>query len=126
MRVAQVAPLAESIPPRLYGGTERVIAWFTDALVECGYEVTLCATGDSSTQGTLVPVWPRALRLGRPQSDPIVAQAAAMELVTGRIFHCLTRLGGAVSNDLARPPRPSRIIGANRHDSPRVLCVHIE
>ena len=85
MRVAQVAPLAESIPPRLYGGTERVIAWLTDALVECGHEVTLFATGDSSTRGALVPVWPRALRLGRPQSDPIVAQAAAMELISRQV-----------------------------------------
>ena len=107
MRVAQVAPLAESIPPRLYGGTERVIAWLTDALVECGHEVTLFATGDSSTRGSLVPVWPRALRLGRPQSDPIVAQAMAMEVISRHVsefdvIHChgdwsylplLTRLG---------------------------------
>ena len=73
MRIAQLAPLAESVPPRLYGGTERVVSWLTEELVQRRHDVTLFATGDSSTKGTLVPVWPRALRLGRPQSDPQVA-----------------------------------------------------
>lgn len=64
MRIAQVAPLAESVPPRLYGGTERVVSWLTDRLVEDGHEVTLFATGDSNTSANLVPVVPRGLRLG--------------------------------------------------------------
>ena len=63
MKIAQVAPLAEAVPPKLYGGTERVVAYLTDALVELGHEVTLFASGDSSTKATLVPIWPRALRL---------------------------------------------------------------
>jgi glycosyltransferase involved in cell wall biosynthesis len=78
MRIAQVAPLAESVPPYLYGGTERVIAWLTDQLVELGHDVTLFATGDSSTRAKLVPVWARSLRLGRPRSDPMAAQAALL------------------------------------------------
>jgi glycosyltransferase involved in cell wall biosynthesis len=84
MRIAQVAPLAECVPPKLYGGTERVVSWLTEELVNRGHEVTLFATGDSSTRGTLVPVWPKALRLGRPRCDPAVAQAALLEAVARR------------------------------------------
>jgi hypothetical protein len=58
MRVAQIAPLAESVPPKLYGGTERVVAWLVDELVGLGHEVTLFASGDSSTNAKLHPVWP--------------------------------------------------------------------
>jgi glycosyltransferase involved in cell wall biosynthesis len=107
MRVAQLAPLAESVPPKLYGGTERVVFWLTEELVRRGHEVTLFATGDSSTDGELAPVWPRALRLGQPQVDPTVAQTVALELFARRaaefdVLHChcdwlhlpiLTRLG---------------------------------
>lgn len=81
MRIAQVAPLAESVPPKLYGGTERVVAWLIDELVELGHDVTLFASGDSKTRANLVPVWPRALRLGRPRSDPMAAQAALLEAI---------------------------------------------
>lgn len=63
MRIAQVAPLFESVPPRLYGGTERVVSHLTEALVRMGHEVTLFASGDSVTRAKLVPCWPRALRL---------------------------------------------------------------
>lgn len=63
MRIAQVAPLAESVPPKLYGGTERVVSWLTEELVRRGHQVTLFATGDSRTRAELVPVVPRALRL---------------------------------------------------------------
>ncbi len=49
MRIAQIAPLAESVPPKLYGGTERVVAWLVDELVGLGHEVTLFASGDSQT-----------------------------------------------------------------------------
>ena len=107
MRIAQVAPLAESVPPKLYGGTERVIAWLIEELVELGHDVTLFASGDSVSSATLIPVWPRALRLGRPRSDPAVAHAALLEAVARRaaefdVIHChtdwthlplLTRLG---------------------------------
>src|SRR3954447_24793213 len=63
VRIAQIAPLAESAPPKLYGGTERVVSWLTEELVSLGHDVTLFATGDSVTSAQLVPVAPRALRL---------------------------------------------------------------
>src|SRR5207302_803650 len=65
MRIAQVAPLAESVPPALYGGTERVVHWLTEGLVARGHDVTLFASGDSRTQARLVPCAPRALRLAK-------------------------------------------------------------
>jgi glycosyltransferase involved in cell wall biosynthesis len=61
MRIAQVAPLFESVPPRRYGGTERVVSWLTEELVRMGHEVTLFASGDSRTAARLVPACPRAL-----------------------------------------------------------------
>ena len=63
MRIAQIAPLAEAVPPKLYGGTERVVSYLTDELVRLGHEVTLFASGDSITSAELVPVAPMALRL---------------------------------------------------------------
>ena len=63
MRIAQVAPLAESVPPRLYGGTERVVSWLTEELASLGHDVTLFASADSLTSASLVPVWPRACLL---------------------------------------------------------------
>src|SRR6266581_1691375 len=63
MRIAQIAPLIESVPPKLYGGTERVVSWLTEELVAQGHEVTLFASGDSRTAAELCPVVPRALRL---------------------------------------------------------------
>ncbi|WP_333939809.1 hypothetical protein [Bradyrhizobium sp. CCBAU 11357] len=76
MKLAQTAPLAESVPPKLHGGTERVVAWLVEALVELGQDVTLFASGDSWTRTTRFPVWPKALRFGRPRSDPNAALAA--------------------------------------------------
>jgi glycosyltransferase involved in cell wall biosynthesis len=61
MRIAQIAPLYESVPPQLYGGTERVVSYLTEELVRLGHEVTLFASGDSRTSAKLVPVCPRAL-----------------------------------------------------------------
>src|SRR3954470_12775762 len=81
MRIAQIAPLTEAIPPKLYGGTERVVAWLVEELVALGHDVTLFASGDSVTTATLAAAWPRALRLGRPRADPIVAQTALLEQV---------------------------------------------
>src|SRR5437763_1518190 len=68
MRIAQLAPLMESVPPALYGGTERVVAELTDELVKRGHDVTLFASGDSETSAHLVPIVPRALRLAGVQS----------------------------------------------------------
>lgn len=63
MRIAQIAPLAESVPPRLYGGTERVVSSLTEELVALGHDVTLFASGDSRTSAELVPCVPEGLRL---------------------------------------------------------------
>jgi len=71
MRIAQIAPLVESVPPTLYGGTERVVSWLTEELVAMGHDVTLFASGDSVTRAKLEPVTPRALRLaGVPDCTP--------------------------------------------------------
>ena len=67
MKIAQIAPLTESVPPQLYGGTERVVSFLTDELVRSGHSVTLFASGDSRTTATLVAGWPTALRLGGTQ-----------------------------------------------------------
>ena len=63
MKIAQIAPLAESVPPRLYGGTERVVSYLTEELVRIGHQVTLFASGDSVTRARLVACAPRAQRL---------------------------------------------------------------
>jgi glycosyltransferase involved in cell wall biosynthesis len=63
MKIAQVAPLYESVPPKLYGGTERVVAYLTDELVSMGHDVTLLASGDSNTKAKLEEIVPKALRL---------------------------------------------------------------
>jgi glycosyltransferase involved in cell wall biosynthesis len=63
MRIAQIAPLSEAVPPKLYGGTERVVSWLTEELVAKGHEVTLFAAGGSQTSAHLVPCSPRGLRL---------------------------------------------------------------
>ncbi|KQT13726.1 MAG: glycosyltransferase family 4 protein [Bradyrhizobium sp.] len=84
MRIAQLAPLAESVPPKLYGGTEWVIAWLVDELVDRGHDVTLFASGDSATKAKLHAVWPRALRLGRKGVDPNAACALLIEAIGER------------------------------------------
>jgi glycosyltransferase involved in cell wall biosynthesis len=63
VRIAQVAPLAEAVPPKLYGGTERVVSWLTEELVRQGHDITLFASGDSQTSAELVPCVPQGLRL---------------------------------------------------------------
>src|ERR1700744_163463 len=81
MRIAQVAPLTESVPPKLYGGTERVVSYITEALVDLGHDVTLFASGDSQTSGKLEAVWPRALRLDPGIRDRIAPHMLLMERV---------------------------------------------
>ena len=83
MRIAQVAPLAEAVPPKLYGGTERVASWLTDALVDHGHDVTLFASADSVTTATLVPCAPRALRLAGIR-DHTASHLVMLDLVRRR------------------------------------------
>ena len=103
MRIAQVAPLYEAVPPRLYGGTERIVAHLTDALVELGHEVTLFASADARTSAKLVPVRDQAIRLDpapaevRPRRPPLDAARAAPA-------------GGRVR----RPPLPRRPASTSR------------
>ena len=93
MHIAEIAPLAESVPPSHYGGTERVVSWLTDELVGLGDQVTLFASGGSKTKAELVAISPKPLRLSRPPIDPISALAALFECVARRadefdIIHC--------------------------------------
>jgi len=84
MRIAQIAPLTEAIPPRLYGGTERVISWLTEELVALGQEVDLFASGDSQTSADLQACWPKALRLDGSVRDPNALHMAMLEQVYRR------------------------------------------
>jgi glycosyltransferase involved in cell wall biosynthesis len=84
MKIAQVAPLTEAVPPKLYGGTERVVAYLTDALVELGHDVTLFASGDSVTKAKLAPIWPQALRLDPAIKDFLAPVFMELEVVARR------------------------------------------
>jgi glycosyltransferase involved in cell wall biosynthesis len=81
MRIAQVAPLTEAVPPKLYGGTERVVYWLTEELVTLGHDVTLFASGDSQTSGKLEAMWPKALRLDGSVRDPNALHMVLLERV---------------------------------------------
>jgi len=81
MRIAQVAPLFESVPPRLYGGTERVVSYLTEELVRQGHDVTLFASGDSVTAATLVPACDRALWRDPECRETLPQHVRLMELV---------------------------------------------
>jgi glycosyltransferase involved in cell wall biosynthesis len=84
MRIAQIAPLFEAVPPKLYGGTERVVYSLTEELVAMGHDVTLFASGDSLTSAKLEPVWPQALRLDPSIRDWVSTYAILMEYVRQR------------------------------------------
>ncbi len=84
MRIAQISPLTEAVPPKLYGGTERVISWLTEDLVALGHDVTLFASGDSVTSAKLEPMWPRALRLDGSVRDPNALHMTMVEEVYRR------------------------------------------
>jgi hypothetical protein len=96
MKIAQVAPLIESVPPRLYGGTERIVSYLTEELVRLGHDVTLFANADYSiTSAELGPYCTRALRL-----DPTVRDT---------IPHFMLRKCDCKAG-LERPPGASRIV----------------
>jgi len=81
VRIAQVSPLYESVPPRLYGGTERVVSYLTEELVNMGHDVTLFASADSETSARLIGVCPSALRLSRDVIDPLAHHVLMLEKV---------------------------------------------
>ncbi len=93
MRIAQIAPLTESVPPRLYGGTERVVSFLTDELVAMGHDVTLFASGDSVTTAKLAPMHPKALRFDSGLRDFMAPHLLMLEHVAARadefdVLHC--------------------------------------
>jgi len=81
MKIAQIAPLYEAVPPKLYGGTERVVSFLTEELVAMGHDVTLFASGDSVTSAKLEAAWPQALRLDKSIRDTMAPQMLLMEHV---------------------------------------------
>jgi glycosyltransferase involved in cell wall biosynthesis len=110
MKIAQISPLIESVPPRLYGGTERVVSYLTEELVAQGHDVTLFASGDSITNATLVPCSSVSLRLDTKAHDPIphymvmldkvMRHAAKFDILHFHIDHLhfpLVRLGDTLS-----------------------------
>ena len=84
MRIAQIAPLSEAVPPKLYGGTERIVSYLTEELVRQGHQVTLFASGDSVTAAELDTCRPRALRLDPSVTDPVAPTFALLERVRHR------------------------------------------
>ncbi len=85
MKIAQVSPLYEAVPPKLYGGTERVVANLTDALVDLGHEVTLFSSADARTKATLVPVRDQAIRLDpAPLKSDLAAHLSMLDEVRRR------------------------------------------
>jgi glycosyltransferase involved in cell wall biosynthesis len=84
MRIAQVAPLVESVPPQQYGGTERIVSYLTEELVCQGHDVTLFASGDSVTAARLVSVCRRSLRLDERCMDQIAHHVVLLEQVSQR------------------------------------------
>jgi glycosyltransferase involved in cell wall biosynthesis len=95
MRIAQIAPLFESVPPSLYGGSERVVSWLTEELVRLGHEVTLFASGDSHTSARLVPACEKALWRDRSCRETLPHHIHLLELVFRELsqfdvlhFHC--------------------------------------
>ena len=122
MHIAQIAPLTEAIPPKLYGGTERVVSWLTEELIGLGHDVTLFASGDLVTSAKLEAIWPRALRLDGSVRDPNALHMAMLERVCRNagdfdILHChldyypfslLLAAADAVRLHDARPARSAR------------------
>jgi len=84
MRIAQIAPLYESVPPKLYGGTERVVSYLTEELVRQGHDVTLFASGDSTTSAELCAMCPRALRLDPQSVDHLAHHLVMLDTVAER------------------------------------------
>ena len=117
MKIAQIAPLAESIPPKLYGGTERIVSYLTEELVSQKHDVTLFASADSRTKARLAPACESALRLSsRAIIDPFVHYVRLLELVfpaSTRIRHLAFpyRLPAFSANEAA--------IDTRRNDAPR-------
>lgn len=126
MRIAQVAPLHEAVPPKLYGGTERVVSYLTEELVAMGHDVTLFASGDGATTARLVPGWPQALRLDRGIRDRHAPHSLMMELLAREaeqfdIIHC--HIDYLPFSILQRQPTPFVTTLHGRLDLPELRVV---
>ena len=117
MRIAQVSPLIEAVPPKLYGGTERIVSWLVEELVRDGHEVTLFATADSKTSARLLPMAPKALRLAGIRDhtastlvmlDHVRRRAAEFDVIH---FHV----------DLLQFPMFQEMLDKVRHDAARTI-----
>ena len=105
MKITQIAPLYEAVPPRYYGGTERIVAHLADALVDLGHEVTLFATADAHTKAKLVPVRDQAIRL-----DP----AALRSDVAAHLSMCTSCTNGDTSSTSCTSMLTSSIFRSSR------------
>ena len=129
MRIAQVAPLHEAVPPKLYGGTERIVSYLTEELVKMGHEVTLFASGDSVTSAKLEPMCERALRLDERIVDPLAPHVRMIGQVSRRahdfeVIHCHTDYIGLPA--LAEATAPAVITLHGRLDIPEIWPLYRE
>jgi len=127
MKIACVSPLMEAVPPKFYGGTERIVCYLCDELTALGHDVTLFASGDSVTRARLVPVWPCALRLDREIRDYLAPHIVMLEVLAQRagafdIVHLhIDYLGYPI---LRRAGVPFVATLHGRLDLPELRCVY--
>ena len=140
MRIAQISPLFEAVPPKLYGGTERVVYSLTEELVAMGHDVTLFASGDSITSATLAPMRAQALRLDPTVIDWVAIYMQMIERIYRRAdefdvlhFHIdyfplslFSRQQHAVPDHAARPARPAGVQGHLRAVSRRAVRLDLQ
>jgi glycosyltransferase involved in cell wall biosynthesis len=127
MRIAQIAPLTESVPPRTYGGTERVVSYLTEELMAMGHDVTLFASGDSVTSAKLEAAWPCALRFDTTLRDFMAPHVLLMERVYQQapnfdVLHC--HLDYWPFSILSRQPTPYLTTLHGRLDLPELARVY--
>ena len=114
MRIAQVAPLIESVPPKAYGGTERVVSFLTEELVRRGHDVTLFASGDSQTAARLIPACKGGLRLTNSAIDQLAYHLLQIEEVAKRSADRRHKHIVAMFDKLVPESRKARRFGARQ------------
>jgi glycosyltransferase involved in cell wall biosynthesis len=129
LRIAQVAPLYERVPPEHYGGTERVVSYLTEQLVRLGHDVTLFASGDSITTAQLDAACPSALRRDSGCRDPLATHVRMLARVYRRagrfdVIHCHTDYLGLPLAGFVRPPTVITLHG--RLDLPELPLVYAD
>src|SRR5262245_37377879 len=119
MKIAQISPLWESVPPRLYGGTERVVSYITEELVRQGHEVTLFASGDSSTTADLRAACPHALRL----NTGLVNRDAPLILMQEQVFGAEADRFDVIHSHLDLDRKSTRLNSSHLGISYAVFCL---